>query len=680
MRTLIQIGLALCAAGSLSAQAPAPTAGGGRAGKRALAPTDVWNLKRVADPQVSPDGKWVAYTVTTPDSAKDKNDTDVWMVSWDGAKALRLTSTPENESRPRWSPDGKYLAFMSSRQGATGGQVWLLDRQGGEAVKLTNIKGGVADYAWSPDGTRLALTIGEPDPEDTGDDTAKKKTAKPIVIDRYHFKEDITGYLSNRHSHLYLFAVDTRKLDTLTSGSYDEEQPVWSPDGTKILFTSKRGADPDRNDNFDLYVIDARAGAQARQLTTFNGPDGAPGTRPMWSPDGRQVAYLQASEAMSAYEMPWLAVIPADGGAAKLLTVKLDSPVAQPVWSADGRTITVLVTDDRQRNVARVSVDNGAVEKVTTGERAIGTLVPAPGGNFALLASDPATPAEVYALEGATPRRLTHHNDAWLADVQLGAVEGFNSKSKDGTVVGGLLIKPPGYVAGRRYPFLLRIHGGPVAQDEFGFDFERQVLAAQGYAVAAVNYRGSNGRGVAYQKAIFADWGNKEVVDLMGAVDYLVATGIADPDHMGIGGWSYGGILTDYTIASDTRFKAAISGAGSALQTTMYGIDQYIGQYDNEIGGPWKNPALWQKISRPYYNADKIKTPTMFMGGEKDFNVPIAGSEQMYQALKSLGVETQLIVYPGQFHGLTTPSYLVDRLQRYVAWYGKYVMPPKVQP
>ncbi len=206
-----------------------------------------------------------------------------------------------------------------------------------------------------------------------------------------------------------------------------------------------------------------------------------------------------------------------------------------------------------------------------------------------------------------------------------------------------------------------------------------EFFAANGYVVLSVNYRGSSGRGAAYQKAIFADWGNKEVVDLLGAVDAAVAAGVADPDRLGLGGWSYGGILTDYTIATDPRFKAAVSGAGSALQLSMYGGDQYIAQYEQEIGPPWKARDLWLKISYPFFQVDRIKTPTLFMGGEKDFNVPIVGGEQMYQALKSLGVETQLVIYPGQFHGLTMPSYQRDRLERYVAWFDKHLKTARQQ-
>jgi dipeptidyl aminopeptidase/acylaminoacyl peptidase len=241
--------------------------------------------------------------------------------------------------------------------------------------------------------------------------------------------------------------------------------------------------------------------------------------------------------------------------------------------------------------------------------------------------------------------------------------------------VHSILVKPVDYVAGRAYPMILYIHGGPNGQDDHGFDFTHQWFAANGYVVLAPNYRGSSGRGAAFQKAIHKDWGHFEVIDLLGAVDAAVKLGVADPNRLGIGGWSYGGISTNYTIASDTRFKAAISGAGSSLQLTMYGMDQYIVQYEQELGVPWKNPDAWMKVSYPFFHADRIKTPTLFMGGEKDFNVPVAGGEQMYQALKSLGVDTQLVIYPGQFHGLTIPSYERDRLQRYVDWYNKYLQP-----
>ena len=653
-----------------SAAAPA------RAGKRPLRPSDYYQLKRVSDPQVSPEGDWVAYVVTSADSAKDKSDSDVWMVRWDGTRSLRLTSSPESESRPRWSPDGKYLAFSSSRQNAKGGQVWLLDRAGGEAEKLTDIKGGIAEWAWSPDSKRFAMILQDPDPADA--DTSAKKTTKPIVVDRYHFKEDIEGYLTDRRSHLYIYDIAGKTLDTLTRGNFDDARPVWSPDGSRILFSSNRRPEGERTDQSDLFVIEATPGAQPRQLTTWEGEDSY-SARSAWSPDGKWIAYLTGRDApVFAYDQYRLAVISADGGTPRLLTDKLDRGVREPAWSGDGRSITLLVTDDRESYVATVDVAGGALARVTRERNEVSTVAPGPGDRWAALASDPATPSEVYAIDKGALRRLTHHNDAWLVGIELGAVEGFASRGKDGAEAHGMLIRPPGVTAGKPLPTILFIHGGPKAQDGYGFDLSRQMLAAKGFAVAGVNYRGSDGRGHAWQKAIYADWGNKEVVDILGAADHLVSAGIADGSRLGIGGWSYGGILTDYTTATDTRFKAASSGAGSALQTSMYGTDQYIVQYDNELGAPWKNPALWMKLSYPFFKADRIKTPTLYMSGEKDFNVPTSGSEQMYQALKSTGTEAQLIVYPSQFHGLTVPSYLVDRWTRWGQWFETKLGPPPV--
>jgi dipeptidyl aminopeptidase/acylaminoacyl peptidase len=651
--------------------------------KRSLTVDDLARVRTVTDPQVSPDGAWVAYVVGTQDAEKDKRDTDVWMASWDGSRQVRLTSSAETSERaPRWSPDGRYLAFLSARgdeaEKKKGAQVWLLDRQGGEAQKLTDIKGGVGDYAWSPDGRRLCLVVNDFDPASDPEkrEGGKRKTEPPIVIDRYHFKADQGGYLRRLYTHLTLFEVDTKKAEILTQGVFDDESPAWSPDGRSIAFVSNRAPDPDRSDDSNVYVVEARAGAEARALTTFEGRDN--GT-PAWSPDGKWIAYLQGDVTrLTAYHLDKLAIVPSAGGAARLLTAALDRPVdGRVAWSADGQCIRVVVTDDRAAYVASVSVTSGAVDKLTSGERAASAIAPRAGGHLALLVSTPSHPDEVFALESGALRQLSHQNDAWLASVRLATTEGFTCKARDGTVVNGIVKKPAGFVAGRRYPTLLVIHGGPNGQDEFSFDFNREFFAANGYVVLAVNYRGSSGRGDAYQKAIYADWGNKEVVDLLAAVDWAVASGLADPEKLGIGGWSYGGILTDYTIASDPRFKAAVSGASSAGQLSLYGVDQYIIQWDLEVGPPWKAADVYTKLSYPLLHADRIKTPTLFMGGQVDFNVPIAGVEQMYQALKSLGLETQLVIYPDQHHSLTVPSYQRDRLTRWLGWYDRFLKKSK---
>ena len=395
---------------------------------------------------------------------------------------------------------------------------------------------------------------------------------------------------------------------------------------------------------------------------------------------GKLISYVVGSDAKyNAYSMNHLAVVTVADGASRILTEKFDREVSSPKFTADGSAIEFLVPDDRSEYLAKVSVGAGAVERLLSGEL-VAYARSSAGGHTAVDVSTDASPEEIYALENGKLRKLTSHNDALIAEWQLGAVEDISFKSKDGTEIHGLMVKPPAYDGSKKYPLVLWIHGGPNGQDDHALPFstyplqmERQIFAAQGYVVLAINYRGSNGRGSEFTRSIFSDWGNKEVADLQAGVDWAIAKGIADPNKLGIGGWSYGGILTDYMIASDSRFKAAISGAGSANQLSMYGSDQYILQYNNELGPPWKSQDTWIKVSYPFFHADRIHTPTLFMGGQSDFNVPIIGGEQMYQALRTLGVPTELVIYPEQFHLFTRPSYIHDRLERYVAWFGKYL-------
>jgi dipeptidyl aminopeptidase/acylaminoacyl peptidase len=644
---------------------------------RRLRIDDLAAIKDVSDPQISPDGAWVAYVVRTTDVEADRGTADVWMVRWDGTERIQLTHTKESESRPRWSPDGRYLAFVSSRGGeARTSQVWLMARAGGEARQLTKLPGGVSDYAWSPDAKRLVLVGPDPEPEQKGD---AKKTP-PIVIDRYQFKQDVEGYLSHRREHLYVFDLGTEQTAQVTSGDYDDSLPSWSPDGSTIAFSSKRDGDPDQNENWDIFLVDAKAGAAVRKLTTFEGADNDPGqqTPAAWSPDGKSIAYLQGGPPKYYfYDAPKIAVIPVTGGPARLVTPALERAPRDLTWSADGRYLYFILEDDRNIPVVRVPAAGGAIEPVSPATGVFRGLELGPQGRMVATVSRPNEPAEVVAIEGGASRPLTSHNRDLLQPIALGAVEGVSFTSKDGTVVHGIVTKPPDYVAGRRYPTIVYIHGGapvPFNQDAFEFKFLSHFLAANGYVVFAPNYRGSSGRNQAFTRAIFADWGHLEVQDVLAGVDYLVSTGLADPERMGIGGWSYGGMTTNYTIASDTRFKAAISGAGESNILATWGTDQYIRQYDVELGVPWKNLDTFMKISYPFFHADRIKTPTMFVCGEKDFNVPLLNSEQMYQALRELGVPTRLVIYPGQFHGLTKPSYLRDRFERYLAWYDQYVM------
>ena len=655
---------------------------------------DLARVREVRDPQCSPDGQWVAYPVGTTDAKEDKHDTDVWMVSYDGKRDLRLTSSPENEGTARWSPDGKYLAFLSSRPGkAKGNQVWLLDRTGGEAQQLTDFKGRLQSYEWSPDSKRLAVVVGDPDPEaDAADAGAaanapaggRGKAPKPIVIDRYHFKQDGAGYLTgDRHSYVYLYDIAAKKLDRLTTNpKYDESSPVWSPDGARIAFMSNHAADPDRDPESQLYVAEARAGVAEKPLSPLDMRAGR--ARPEWSPDGKWIAFLvgEADKKYGAYGMERLAVVVADGSGAPTLVkavVDLDRGVSAPRFTADGASISFLVADDRSVYPARVRLSGGAVERLMQPP----VVVSGPSvskGCSVLLGGGDNKPQEIFAWENGVLRQITHQNDALMAELEIPPTEDVSFPSKDGTEVHGLLTKPVGYTAGAKAPLLLRIHGGPNGQDAHSFSTEKQILAANGYAILAVNYRGSSGRGQKFSRAIAADWGHFEVEDLEAGVNHVIKLGVADADRLGVGGWSYGAILTDYMIATDTRFKAATSGAGTAFAIAFYGTDQYITQYDYEIGPPWKAFDTYVKISYPFLHADRIKTPTLFLGGERDFNVPVQGGQQMYEALKSLGIETQLIIYPNETHGIQRPSYQRDRLERYVAWYDKYLKHTEPRP
>jgi len=666
--------LVSCLAPCLLAAAALQTPAADAPKKRDISLDDLARLQRVGSPVVSPDGAWVAYTVSQIDAKEDKGQSHLWMVKWDGSVRLQLTFGKEGASSPRFSPDGRYISFLSSRPGpAKGSQVWVLDRRGGEAEQFTAITDqNLEDYSWSPDSKKLLVTLtpkSEPDAEEGKPPTPPK----PIVIDRYHFKQDVQGYLRDDDwASLYLYDIATKKAEKLTTTkSVDEEDAEWSPDGQWIAFVSNHDADPDRSVNTDVFVIAPKAGSEPRKLTTWTGPDRG---HLAWSPDSKSIAYVQGVELkLLEYDQVRPAVVTLDGKVSYPAS-KLDRSVRSPIYSADGR-LSYLVNDDRNQYPAEVDLSGPGDKRLLNQQGAV-TSWDAAGGHIAVSYTNDSDPAEIYAFENGSLRKLTTYNDSLMAELNLAPTEDLEFKSKDGTDVHGLLTRPSGFKAGTPVPMILYIHGGPNGQDEHAFDFMRQWVATKGYAELNVNYRGSSGRGQAYSQAIAADWGHLEVQDLLAGVDKAVAIGVADPDKLAVTGWSYGGILTDYTVASTDRFKAAISGAGVAAPMSFYGVDQYVLQYDNELGPPWKNVQLYLKMSYPFLEVDKrIHTPMMFMGGTSDMNVPLLGGEQMYEALKSLGRPTELVVYPGQFHGFTRPSYIKDRYERWLAWWDKYLKP-----
>lgn len=663
-RALSLAALATLLALPLAAEAP-----------RSLKPEDVFSLKTVDDPQVSPDGRWVAYTVKSLDPRRDASDTDVYRISREGGEALRLTASPKPETTPRFSPDGKWLAFLSGREGGKT-QVWLLPLQGGEAFKLTSYKADVSGLAWSPDGKRLALVVGDVDPDDEDEEKAgaegeaAPKTPKPIVIRRLEFKQDGVGYLRDLRQHIHVFDVEKKTSEAITAGPYDDSDPVWSPDGRFLAFTSNRTENPDANDNTDVFVVEAKAGAAPRAVTTSPGADGSP----VFSPDGKQIAYLAGGAPEDLwYSTNHLAVVSVDGGTPRPLTLTLDRNAADPVFSPDGRSVLFLLEDGGNSHLARVPVSGGPVERIVAGERDVSGFDVGPRGELVVLESSVHQPAEISAVEGGSLRRLTRVNDEFLAGIRLGPVRRFQATSADGTKIDAFLTLPPDAPDGKRLPTILRIHGGPVAQYSTAFSPEWQILAAQGYAIVGANPRGSSGYGRDFSYALWADWGNKDFEDVMAAVDEAVRMGVADPDRLGVGGWSYGGILTNYVITKTGRFKAAISGASEVNYLSNYGTDHYQREWEGELGLPWKETERWVRLS-PFFSVEKVTTPTLILCGQEDWNVPLLNSEQLYQALRRIGrVDTELVVYPGQGHSISKPSYQKDRYERYIAWYDKYL-------
>jgi dipeptidyl aminopeptidase/acylaminoacyl peptidase len=680
VRSFVLVSLALGLALSLRAQESNQKSASTT--PRSITIDDYFQIRDVSQPELSPDGQWVAYTVRTRMLKEDKNEQRLWMISTHGGDPIPMTAEGVSSSHSRWSPDGKYLAFLSARS-AGKAQVWLLNRLGGEAVRLTETVQGVNDFEWSPDSTRLVLVLQDPKPEDIESakekdkdkekPAAKPKTPPPYVIDRLQFKEDTVGYLDHRRTHLYIFDVASKKTTQITSGDYDDNEPAWSPDGKSLAFTSNRSApDPDRNYNSDIWVVAADntdKGAHLTQITTNPGPD----RQPTWSPDGKWIAFVTQTDIKDMiYATHHLAIAPSTGGEAKVLTLAFDRSIRRPRFSPDGHYIYFTADDDGTHNLCRIAVTGGEITRPIGGRLTVNSYSLGKDGAIAAQIATLDRPDEIFLSNGTDLKRLTKTNDALISQLRLAKVEYVHFKSQDGTPVSGYLYKPLDYTPGKKVPTLLNPHGGPVGQYSASFYHLAELYAANGYAVLLPNPRGSSGYGQKFCEAIFADWGNKDYQDDMAMVDYALAQGIADADKLGVGGWSYGAMSTDFIIAQTTRFKAAISGAGIALLPTGFGHDHYQKDYFYELGYPWDNKAVWERVS-PFYRVNNITTPTLFMGGEIDWNVPIIGSEQMYQALKSLGRTTELVVYPGEYHGFTVPSHIKDRLERYLAWYAHYV-------
>ena len=631
---------------------------------------DALGVASVSDPQLSPDGEFVVYVVSRIDLVENKSGSRIHGVPFAGGEGAPLTRAGRSASHPRFSPDGSQLAFLSSGEGDKT-QIWLLPLAGGEARVLSSLPAGVSSFSWAPDGGALAVVSMDPDPHEPKD--GEDREPRPLVIDRRQFKRDGQGYLDDRRRHVYLVDASDGAHEQKTFGPYDDRSPVFSPDGAEIVFVSVRPdeGDPDATDNSDLFLVPRTAdeATEPVRLTGNLGPDRSP----VFSPDGDWLLHTgNRKPELIWYATEHLYALNRTTDEIVHVAAGLDRNLSNPRFGGDG-AVFALLEDSGNQHLASLSLSVEATpDRVIAGERVVRDFEMV-GDRVVAVAATVDRPPEVIAwTRGGEPRRLTRQNDALLAEVKLAEVERITFPSSDGTEIQGFVTKPPGFEEGRRYPTILWIHGGPVSQFSTSFQSTWQLFAAGGYLVVAANPRGSSGRGEAFSHAIWADWGNLDYEDVNAAVDHVIERGWADPDRLGVGGWSYGGILTNYVITKTTRFHAAVSGSSETEYRAAYGNDHYQLEWELELGLPWENPELYNRLS-PIARVHHVTTPTLVLCGEKDWNVPLSQSENLYQSLRRLGVPTQLIIYPGQSHGIRLPSFQKDRYERYLAWFDRFL-------
>ncbi|WP_262690615.1 S9 family peptidase [Kordiimonas aestuarii] len=637
---------------------------------RLMTVDDLNKLQEVSEPAISPDGKTVAYVVSSHDMKLDATVSDVWVVAYAGGKAKQITkSDDKSEYSPKFSPNGKLLAYLGEDKDDGSTQIFVRNIKTKKARQVSHVAGGLLEYDWAPDSQQFVVTafVGGAQENEAG-------TPPPIVITRFQYMEDWVGYLAAARRQLLVIDLRKGKQRQLTSGDQDHWLPRWSPDGKWIAYVSKDQGDADRNMDSDVFVIAADGAGEARRISTFTGTDVDPYwmSPPAWSPDSSQLAWLQSGESKWIYYAPWQLTVADLASGENRPLARIDRNFFMPEWSADGSALYALLEENRATWLVKIDAATGDISKLSDGKRFALSYALSATDSAVLLDSTDNRPFEIFALDDGL-RQLSNHN-AWLDDVTLGETKEFSFDGPAGRI-DGLILLPPGASDGDKLPAIFRLHGGPVYQFSHEFMSDWQIYAAQGYAVIGINPRGSSGRGFDFSRAIYADWGNVDVADILAGTEYLASNDTIDPARMGVGGWSYGGMLTNYVIGSDSRFKAAISGAGTANMFGTYGHDQYSREYELELGTPWANPEAYERVSFPFLNAGRIATPTLFQCAEKDFNVPCIGAEQMYQALRSVGTSTQLVIYPGQHHGITVPSYLHDRMDRNLNWYDRHLKP-----
>jgi len=648
--------------------------------RRPVGPGDVYSLRVVAALEVAPDGRSLVYVVQTASRQSDGYTNALFRMPSGGGQARALTPQGADDWSPRFSPDGKRLAILSDE--GKGTQIVVARSDGKRRKAVTRVAEGVLAFDWSPDGRQLVFVRNDPRKPGPPDDD-------PWVITRTLIQRDGEGFLTERRSHLWVVSAGGGEPRQITSGPYDDTDPRWSPDGRWIAFVSNRTADPDTNDNTDVFVV-RPDGSALTCLAANPGPDDTP----RWSHGGDRIALIGGRRANDYHQTRPLMVASLAGGPLLDLSADLDTWLSPDalladdetrqggVWSPDDRTLYATFERRGATYLAALPSAGGTVREILGGPRHVETVRLAPSGDrFFLTLSDATHLPEIHTVraDGSGLVRLSQLNDAFLNQVKLSVPEKIVARNGAGDEVESWLYPPVDLDPSRKHPLILYVHYGP--QDSYDGDYfdaglENQVFPGAGYAVLRVNYRGSFAYGETFSRAIWGDWHSREHEDLMASLDEaLRRRSWLDPERLGIGGWSYGGIMTLWTLGHTDRFKVGVPERFSLDYPSIFGQDQWFVQYLEELGSPFEEEEKYRRLSPGTY-IPSIKTPLYIIANEKDGNCPLAQAMQLYQRLRHLGVKTELVVYPGENHTMHHPTHLVDRLERLLRWFGAHLSPP----